>query len=107
MYSFRHSFKTQIIGLVGLTIGLTLVYFTSEVVHHRVNESVSGVLAFLSQDDSGVQRSSSGQRLVLGLIDIQLIKSSPLFGFGDRSPLPPYEELSLMIPSLEQRNIRY
>ena len=102
MYCFRHSFKTQIIGLVGLIIGLTLVYFMSEIVHDRVNESVSGVLAFLFQDDSGVQRTSSGQRIVLGLIDIHLIKSNPLFGFGDRSSLPPYEELSLMIPLLNK-----
>ena len=53
MYCFRHSFKTQIIGLVGLIIGLTLVYFKSEIVHDRVNESVSGVLAFLFQDLDG------------------------------------------------------
>ena len=70
--------------------------------HDRVNESVRGVVAFLFQDDSGVQRTSSGQRIILGLIDIHLIKSNPFFGFGDRSSLPPYEELSLMVPLLNR-----
>ncbi len=102
MYCFRHSFKTQVIGLIGLIIVLTLVYFISDIVHDRVNESVRGVVAFLFQDDSGVQRTSSGQRIILGLIDIHLIKSNPFFGFGDRSSLPPYEELSLMVPLLNR-----
>jgi len=102
MYCFRHSFKIQIIGLVGLLNALALVYFTSEIVHDRVNESVGGVFAFLSQDDIGIQTTSSGQRIILGLIDIHLIKSNPFFGFGDRSSLPPYEELSLMIPLLNR-----
>ena len=102
MYSFRHSFKTQIIGLVGLITGFTLLYFISEIVHHRVNESVDGVLAFLSQDYAGIQQTSSGQRIILGLIDVYLIKSSPFFGVSDRSPLPPYEELSLVIPHLSR-----
>jgi hypothetical protein len=102
MYSFKQSFKTQIIGLVGLLIGLTLVYLTSEVVHTRVNESVSGVLAFFFQVESRVQGTSSGQRIILGLIDIHLIKSNPIFGAGDRSSLPAYEELSLMIPLMNR-----
>lgn len=102
MYSLRHSFKSQIIGIVALTIGFILVYLMSEIVYGRVNESVIGVLAFLSQDESGAQSSSSGQRIVLGLIDVHLIKGNPLFGLGDRSSLPPYEELSLVIPMLNR-----
>ena len=39
---------------------------------------------------------------MLGLIDIELIKSRPFFGLSDRSPLPPYEELSLVIPHLSK-----
>lgn len=102
MYSFRHSCKTQIIGLVGVITGFTLLYFISEIVHHRVNESVDGVIAFLSEDYVGIQETSSGQRIILGLIDVYLIKSNPFFGVGDRSPLPPYEELSLVIPYLSR-----
>jgi len=101
-YFFRHSLKIQIIGLVGLITGFTILYFMSGIVHHRVNESVYGVLAFLSQDVYGVQQTSSGHRIVLGLIDVYLIKISPFFGVGDRSSLPPYEELSLVIPYLSR-----
>ena len=64
---FAILFKTQIIGLVGLTIGLTF-YFLVGVVYHRVNESVSGVLAFLFKMISWCSTdTSSGQRLVWGL----------------------------------------
>jgi hypothetical protein len=59
------------------------------------------VLAFfLSSDALAIQTTSSGQRLVLGLIDIHLILGSPLFGLGDRTSLPPYEVLMSSIPFL-------
>ena len=47
-----------------------------------------------------IQHTSSGQRILLGLIDFHLIKQSPIFGFGDRSPLPSFEELLLIVPML-------
>ena len=103
IYSFRHSFKTQVIGVVGLLIGLILFYFLSDIVYSRINESVRGVLAFLLQDEDlrhTVQHTSSGQRILLGLIDVHLILGSPFFGVSDRESLPPYEQLLGGMPIL-------
>ena len=105
IFCFRHSFKTQIFGLLGLIIALMLVYFFSDSVYQRVNESVSGVMAFFFEGENSeylVQKTSSGQRLVLGLIDLYLIKNNLFFGFADRAALPPYEELRVFIPSLTE-----
>ena len=105
VFYFRFSFKLQISGLVSLILGLIFVYFISEIVQNRVNASVSGVLAFLFPDEfssSTIWSTSSGQRIILGLIDLHLMKSNPLFGVGDRSPLPPYEELLVVIPMLNK-----
>ena len=109
VYSCRSSVKTQMIGLTGLVLGLVVMYFQSDVLYARINESFSGLQAFFMQDDWvntfkdpswAIQHTSSGQRLLLGLIDVHLIKQSPIFGFGDRSPLPPFEELLLIVPML-------
>lgn len=105
LFCFRHSVKAQIFGLLSIGSMLVLVYFFSDSVYQRVNESVAGVWAFFSNSDDGnfshlVQETSSGQRLVLALIDLQLIKSNLLFGVGDRTDLPPYEELRVLVPLL-------
>ena len=101
LYLYRRSFKSQVFGITGLLIGLVALYFFSDTVYNRTNESASGVLAFfLSSDALAIQTTSSGQRLVLGLIDIHLILGSPLFGLGDRTSLPPYEVLMSSIPFL-------
>jgi hypothetical protein len=106
MYSCRKSFKTQIFGLTGLVFGLVFMYFQSDILYSRINESFSGVQAFFLKDQSAstlfIHHTSSGQRVLLGMIDIHLIKGSPFFGFGDHSPLPPFEELLLLIPMLSR-----
>ena len=109
LYLWRRSFKYQVIGMIGLLIALFAIYLLSKTVYERVNESARGVLAFVFQgehmnDDARlvVHHTSSGQRLLLGLVDIHLIKGSPLFGVGDRTSLPPFEELSSAIPLLSE-----
>ena len=103
LYSLRRSFKAQAMGMVALMAVLVIMYFLLDAVHARINESVEGLLGFLSQSESlveTVQHTSSGQRMILGLIDIYLIKENPIFGLGDRMILPPYEEMLLVIPIL-------
>ena len=105
IYFFRDSFKAQFFGVIGLVAALMAIYFLSDSVYSRVNESVSGVLAFLIENGSfshSAQETSSGQRIILGVIDLHLIKSYPLFGFGDRTTFPSYESLLLTLPYLTQ-----
>jgi len=105
IYFFRYSFKAQVFGVIGLVAALMAIYFLSDSVYSRVNESVSGVLAFFVENGAfshSAQETSSGQRLILGVIDLHLIKSYPLFGFGDRTTFPSYESLLLTMPYLTQ-----
>ena len=105
IYLFRYSLKAQVFGLIGLAMALTFIYFLSDSVYSRVNESVSGVIAFFVENGAfshEAQETSSGQRLILGLIDLNLIKSYPLFGFGDRAPFPSFDSLLLTMPYLTQ-----
>jgi len=52
---------------------------------------------------STAQHTSSGHRMIMGLIDIELIKINPFFGFGDRSDLPSFEDLQQLIPMLTRQ----
>lgn|GEM_PF-1275562 len=106
IYSFRYSLKAQAFGIVGLISGLIFLYLFSDTVYLRTNASVSGVVAFLLQDQSlwsTAQHTSSGHRMIMGLIDIELIKINPFFGFGDRSDLPSFEDLQQLIPMLTRQ----
>jgi hypothetical protein len=102
-YVFRYSVKLQVVGFLSLVAALTLIYLFSNSVHSRVNESISGVISFIFHNGNYeylVQKTSSGQRMVLGQLDIQLIKANWLFGFGDRATLPPVEKLMASVPLL-------
>ena len=105
LYFLRRSVKSQLIGMVGLVVALMALYFLSDIIYARTNEAVSGVLAFFYNDESlaaTVQGTSSGQRLLLFLIDIHLILDSPFFGVADRAALPPFDELQEGIPLLNK-----
>ena len=105
IYSFRSSIRAQITGILGLMICVTVFYYQSDIVYVRVNEAFSGLFAFLFQSEfsSGlVQQTSTGHRILLGLIDIYIVKSNLIFGVGDRTSLPPYSELLHAIPMLSR-----
>ncbi|MDA9993927.1 hypothetical protein N9E22_01590 [Burkholderiales bacterium] len=97
LYSLRKSLLNQVIATLLLALGLLGIFIFSETVYSRVMESFEGFMAFMKQD--GGQSSSTGQRLVLLLIDIELLKNNLLFGTTDTT-IPPYEHLKSLIPSL-------
>jgi len=73
------------------------LYFFSDSVYQRTNDAIDGFKPFLTGEFTQeqihlVQNNSTGQRVVLALIDLELIRSAPFFGSAD-GYLPPREEL--------------
>lgn len=97
LYSLRKSLLNQVIATLLLAFGLFGIFTFSEIVYGRVMESFEGLMAFIKQ--GGGQSSSTGQRLILLLIDIELLKDNLLFGTTDAT-IPSYEHLKSLIPSL-------
>jgi hypothetical protein len=99
LYVFRRSILKQILASLAVGIFFLLFYFNSEIVQSRVDLAVEGLFAFLV--DSGGQTTSTGQRFVLALIDLELLSRFPFFGVPD-SYMPSFHDLKAQIPSLNE-----
>jgi len=99
LYSLRDSFMKQLTGVSILAAGVIGIFYFSEIFSSRLQDAYTGLRLFL--DVGGGQSSSTGQRMILMLIDIELIKSNPFFGVGD-GVMPTFQYLNSKVPSLTE-----
>lgn len=99
LYSTRASLMKQILATLALALGVLAIFTFSDVVGGRVSEAYRGLVSFL--EVGGGQQSSTGQRMILLLIDVELIKDNLFFGVAD-GVMPTYEYLQSRIPSINE-----
>jgi len=99
LYSFRASLMKQILFMVALALGVFAIFTFSDVVATRSSAAYLGLVSFL--EGGGGQQSSTGQRMILLLIDFELIKDNLFFGVADGA-MPPYENIKSRIPSINE-----
>ena len=99
LYSFRASLMKQILVTLALALGIFAIFTFSDVVGGRSSEAYRGLVSFL--EVGGGQQSSTGQRMILLLIDFELIKDNLFFGVAD-GVMPTYEYLHSIIPSINE-----
>ena len=99
LYSFRASLMKQILVSLALALGVFAMFTFSDVVGARSSEAYRGLVSFL--EVGGGQGSSTGQRMILLLIDFELIKDNLFFGVAD-GVMPTYEYLQSRIPSINE-----
>jgi len=99
LYTFRASLMKQILATLALALGCFAIFAFSDVVFNRLSLAYQGLFSFLAE--GGGQRSSTGQRMVLLLIDFELIKDNLFFGVAD-GVMPTYEYLQSKIPSINE-----
>lgn len=111
IYISRGSLKRLAVGSVILTIFIIVVYGLSPTVKERTDKSInviSQITTYLVsgdyQDESlneAMTRTSTGHRMILFLVDWELIKLAPLWGTPD-GILPDFETLHSDIPFLTE-----
>ena len=89
----------RILASLALALGVFAMFTFSDVVSVRSSEAVEGLLSFV--EEGGGQQSSTGQRMILLLIDFELIKDNLFFGVAD-GVMPTYEYLQSRIPSINE-----
>ena len=99
LYSLRESLLKQLVSLLILAASVIGIFYFSDDFRDRVQEGYAGLMLFL--EDGGGQSNSVGQRMILILIDFELIKNSPFFGTGD-GVMPSFEYLKARIPPLTE-----
>ena len=99
LYSLKGLFLKQILATLALALGIFIIYIFSDVVSSRVSSAIEGMFAFM--ESGGGQQSSTGQRAILLLIDLELIKDNLFFGIAD-GVMPTYEYLKSRIPSINE-----
>ena len=99
LYTFRASLMKQIQATLAFALGCFAIFTFSDVVFNRSIEANQGLSSFVAE--GGGQRSSTGQRMVLLLIDFELIKDNLFFGVSD-GVMPTYEYLQSKIPSMNE-----
>jgi O-antigen ligase len=97
LYAFRASFVKQILAVLVLVLGVFAIFNFSDIFRVRSIEAYGGLVSFL--EAGGGQASSSGQRMILLLIDFELIKENLFFGVAD-GVMPTFEYLKVLVPSL-------
>ena len=99
LYAFRVSLTKQILATLALALGFFAIWTFSDVVGARSSEAYRGLVSFLEEGEG--QGSSTGQRMILLLIDVELIKDNLFFGVAD-GVMPTYEYLQSRIPSINK-----
>jgi hypothetical protein len=99
LYMFRRSISKQILATLATGTLFLIFYFNSEIIQSRVDLAVGGLFSFIV--DGGGQRTSTGQRFILALIDLELLSRFPFFGVPD-SYIPSFHDLKTQIPSLNE-----
>jgi O-antigen ligase len=97
IHSFRASVTRILFGTLMLLVGIFVVFYFSDIFRERSLEAMVGLSAFFNLDRGSWF--SSYQRIVLLLIDYELIKNNFLFGVAD-GVMPNFEYLQSIIPSI-------
>ena len=88
--------RVLVLQLLLITVGLYALYCFSPIVQSRTDDALSGVVPFLIGDVQShlhaIQNTGTGQRIVLALLDFELILQNPLFGLSD-DITPPRDAL--------------
>jgi O-antigen ligase len=100
LYSFRHSFRKQLVANLFLLAGAIALFQMSAVVSTRALEAIYGLVDFFNYGEG--QDTSSVQRVLMVLIDIELLRQSPFLGTQD-GVMPTFEYLKSMIPNLDRQ----
>ena len=98
LYSFRASLMKPILATLVLVFGVFAIFTFSDVVSGRSSEALEGLVSFAGE--GGGQQSSTGQRMILLLVDFELIKDQMFFGVADGA-MPTFEYLKALVPSLD------
>jgi len=92
----RRQPKRRTILLLSWVTCLALLLSLSSTVRDRSSNALAGITPFLTgtvqENVMDVQLTGTGQRVVLALLDLQLILDNPFFGLAD-GEIPPPEEL--------------
>jgi len=96
-YLFRSEFLKQFLAMLALAVGIFVLFTFSDIANRRLLQALDGMLAFIVNGEG--QESSTGQRMILLLIDFELLKDNLFFGVAD-GVMPTYEYLKARIPSL-------
>jgi len=95
------AFWSRKLVLTGATLVLIMTiligYQTVDLINIRVNQVMYDVVQFAQGDPE----TSVGRRIALKLLDVELLKIAPLFGFED-GYLPSYEILKSRVPILTE-----
>ena len=95
LYVSEFSNRQRIVFTLALGLMAILSYLFLDIIRLRVDLTLRDTIGFFS----GNVDTSTGIRIALALVDIELIKQFPWFGIQD-GILPSYEELKLAVPSL-------
>jgi O-antigen ligase len=97
IHSFRASAIKLLFGTLVLFGGIFLVFYFSDIFRERSLEAILGLSAFFNLERGSWF--SSYQRMVLLLVDYELIKDNFIFGVAD-GVMPNFEYLQSIIPSI-------
>jgi len=97
LYTYRDSKLNLVIGHVCFLFCILALFQFSEVFRGRTLEVISSLSLFFNSSHG--QLSSTVQRVILALIDLELIRNNPFFGLADGA-MPTYESLKSVIPSI-------
>jgi O-antigen ligase len=97
LYTCRHSKRNLVIGHVCVLFCIFALFQFSEVFRARTLEVISSLFLFFNSGQG--QLSSTVQRVILTLIDLEIIRNNPFFGLAD-GVMPTYESLKTVIPSI-------
>lgn len=99
LYLYRASLMKQILATLALVLAVFAMFTFSDVVSSKTSEAYGALVSFL--EVGGGQGSSTGQRMILLLIDFELIKANLFFGVAD-GVMPTYEYLQSRISSINE-----
>ena len=87
LHKNARNLRALVLQLLLITVGLYALYCVSPTVQIRTDDALRGVVPFFTGDIQNhlyaIQNTGTGQRIVLALVDFELILQNPLFGLPD------------------------
>ena len=99
LYVFRASLMKQILLTLTVMFAVFAIFNLSDIFKERSMQALGELSLFL--EEGGGQATSTGQRMILLLIDFELLKDNLFFGVADGA-MPTYEYLQSKIPSISE-----
>lgn len=99
LYALRGSYRNQFALQLVLISSIVATFYSIDIFRERTVEAFGGLISFLTE--GGGQNTSTGQRLVMLLVDIELVRLYPFFGLPD-GVMPTFADLKSLVPSLTE-----